>query len=220
VNIAKQETSMFSQKLQQLRVNAGLSQDELARRVGVKMETIQDWETGGGEPGSGARSKLAQALGVPQEDLEKGIAESQQARAEGVVSTPRRNPGRPPRNHNGGGKRGRMYFPQQEKQMRPFNGPLLADWHKRRNLLILSFPGINVVSAADFAGEIGPMEHYANAKAITGRAGLRPSRYQSDQDQGSKSPPRTLFFSFFSQNLAAHQNVEIISPLSGSSASV
>jgi transposase len=47
-------------------------------------------------------------------------------------------------------------------------------------VLLLSFPGINVVSAADFAGEAGPMEHYAHAKSITGRAGLRPSRYQSD----------------------------------------
>jgi len=48
-------------------------------------------------------------------------------------------------------------------------------------VLLLSFPGINVVSAADFAGEMGPIEHYANPKSITGRAGLRPSRYQSDQ---------------------------------------
>ena len=48
-------------------------------------------------------------------------------------------------------------------------------------VLLLSFPGINVVSAADFAGEAGPIEHYVNAKAITGRAGLRPSRYQSNQ---------------------------------------
>jgi len=48
-------------------------------------------------------------------------------------------------------------------------------------VLLLSFPGVNVVSAADFAGEAGPMEHYANAKAITGRAGLRPARYQSNQ---------------------------------------
>jgi transposase len=48
-------------------------------------------------------------------------------------------------------------------------------------VLLLSFPGVNVVSAADFAGEGGPMEHYANAKAITGRAGLRPARYQSNQ---------------------------------------
>lgn len=46
---------------------------------------------------------------------------------------------------------------------------------------LLAIPGINVVSAADLAGELGPMKHYANANAITGRAGLYPSRHQSDQ---------------------------------------
>src|SRR5436190_3360975 len=55
-------------------------------------------------------------------------------------------------------------------------------------VLLLSFPGINVVSAADFAGEMGPIEHYANAKAITGRSGLRPSRYQSDQVDRANGP--------------------------------
>lgn len=48
-------------------------------------------------------------------------------------------------------------------------------------LLLLSHPGINVVSAADLAAETGPIEHYAHARAITGRAGLFPSRYQSDE---------------------------------------
>src|SRR5262249_18250479 len=47
-------------------------------------------------------------------------------------------------------------------------------------VLLLSFPGINVVSAADFAGEMGPIQRYANARTISGRAGLCPSRYQSD----------------------------------------
>ncbi len=47
-------------------------------------------------------------------------------------------------------------------------------------LLLLSHPGINVVSASELAGETGPIEHYASAKAITGRAGLFPSRYRSD----------------------------------------
>jgi transposase len=55
-------------------------------------------------------------------------------------------------------------------------------------VLLLSFPGINVVSAADFAGEMGPIEHYANPKAISGRAGLRPSRYQSDQVDRANGP--------------------------------
>lgn len=48
-------------------------------------------------------------------------------------------------------------------------------------ILLLSIPGVNVVSAAEFAGEMGPIENYANARAITGRSGLYPSRYQSDQ---------------------------------------
>jgi hypothetical protein len=55
-------------------------------------------------------------------------------------------------------------------------------------VLLLSFPGINVVSAADFAGEMGPIEHYANPRSVTGRAGLRPSRYQSDQVDKSDGP--------------------------------
>jgi transposase len=48
-------------------------------------------------------------------------------------------------------------------------------------VLLMSVTGINVVSAAGFAGEAGPIEHYATARAITGRAGLFPTRYQSDE---------------------------------------
>jgi transposase len=46
---------------------------------------------------------------------------------------------------------------------------------------LLALPGICVVSAAELAGELGPIEYYADANHITGRAGLCPSRYQSDQ---------------------------------------
>ena len=48
-------------------------------------------------------------------------------------------------------------------------------------VLLLSVTGINVVSAARLASEAGPIGHYANARAINGRAGLYPSRYQSDE---------------------------------------
>lgn len=48
-------------------------------------------------------------------------------------------------------------------------------------VLLMSIPGINVVSAAEYAAEMGPICHYANARCITGRAGLYPARYQSDQ---------------------------------------
>lgn len=52
-------------------------------------------------------------------------------------------------------------------------------------ILSLSHPGINVISAAELAGEMGPIEFYASDRAIKGRAGLFPSRYQSDKvDRG------------------------------------
>jgi transposase len=54
-------------------------------------------------------------------------------------------------------------------------------------ILLLSIKGINVVSAAEYAGEAGPIEHYASATAINGRAGLYPSRYQSDEVDRSDS---------------------------------
>lgn len=47
-------------------------------------------------------------------------------------------------------------------------------------VLLMAIPGLNVVTAAELAGEAGPIEHYANPNALTGRAGLFPSRYQSD----------------------------------------
>jgi transposase len=57
-------------------------------------------------------------------------------------------------------------------------------------VLLLVIPGINVVSAADLAGELGPPSHYANANAITGRAGLMPARYQSDRVDYANGPLR------------------------------
>jgi transcriptional regulator with XRE-family HTH domain len=83
---------MFGQKLQQLRASAGLSQAELAKKVGVSVKTLQGWEVGAGEPGSGAVSKLAGALGVPEEEFAGGLAESRQIRERQVISTPREKP--------------------------------------------------------------------------------------------------------------------------------
>ena len=57
-------------------------------------------------------------------------------------------------------------------------------------VLLLVIPGINIVTVADLAGELGPIEFYANANALTGRAGLMPSRYQSDQVDCANGPLR------------------------------
>jgi transposase len=55
-------------------------------------------------------------------------------------------------------------------------------------VLLLSCPGLNVANVADIATELGPISHYASAKGITGRAGLRPSRYQSGHVDRSDGP--------------------------------
>jgi transposase len=55
-------------------------------------------------------------------------------------------------------------------------------------VLLLGIPGINVVSAAEFAGEMGPIQYYPKALAITGRAGLFPSRYPSDEVDRADGP--------------------------------
>lgn len=57
-------------------------------------------------------------------------------------------------------------------------------------ILLLAIPGINIVSVADLAGELGPIQFYANANGITGRAGLAPSRYQSDEVDRPNGPLR------------------------------
>lgn len=44
---------------------------------------------------------------------------------------------------------------------------------------LLAVPGIGVIAAGDYGAELGPMENYATPRAICGRAGLYPSRYQS-----------------------------------------
>jgi len=55
-------------------------------------------------------------------------------------------------------------------------------------VLLLGIPGINVVSAASYGAELGPIEHYLHPTKITGRAGIYPSRYQSDETDLADGP--------------------------------
>jgi transposase len=66
-------------------------------------------------------------------------------------------------------------------RIRAIESELVGPLSKTPYLRLLGIPGINVVSAAEFAGEMGPIERYVHARAITKRAGLYPSRYQSDE---------------------------------------
>jgi transposase len=72
-----------------------------------------------------------------------------------------------------------------QRQIRAIERALASDVVKTPYVRLLAIPGINVVSAAELAGEMGPIDQYANANAITGRAGLFPSRHQSDRTDQS-----------------------------------
>jgi transposase len=65
--------------------------------------------------------------------------------------------------------------------IRPLELELAAALTETPYVLLLSIPGVGVVSDCEYAAEAGPIEHYAFPRAISGRAGLYPSRYQSDQ---------------------------------------
>jgi len=76
------------------------------------------------------------------------------------------------------------------QQIQALEGTLASFLARSPFVLLLIIPGINVVSAADLAAEMGPPPHYANANAITGRAGLVPTRYQSDRVDYPDGPLR------------------------------
>jgi transposase len=74
------------------------------------------------------------------------------------------------------------------KRIALIEGQIVSDFVQTPYVRLLAIPGIHVISAADFAGEMGPIAHYPNSNAITGRAGLFPSRYQSDQTDCADGP--------------------------------
>lgn len=74
------------------------------------------------------------------------------------------------------------------RSIRAIEGELAGLLVQTPYVLLLGIPGINVVSAAELAGEMGPIRHYAKDRAITGRAGLFPSRHQSDQVDRKDGP--------------------------------
>jgi transposase len=55
-------------------------------------------------------------------------------------------------------------------------------------VLLLSIPGINVVSASGYGSEVGPITNYIKPSNLNGRAGLFPSRYQSDGTDCADGP--------------------------------
>ena len=55
-------------------------------------------------------------------------------------------------------------------------------------VVLVSIQGVNVVSASVFGAELGPVCNYPEPTNICGRAGLFPSRYQSDETDRRDGP--------------------------------
>ncbi len=56
--------NMFPQRLKELRLKKGLTQTELGEKVGVKQNTLTNWENGKREPSFENLVKLADLLDV------------------------------------------------------------------------------------------------------------------------------------------------------------
>lgn len=78
----------FKNNLKAMRVRAGLTQLEMARKAGVPFRTYQNWETGAREPRLQALVALASALDVTVDQL---------LRTSGLVAAVRSAPGTSPR---------------------------------------------------------------------------------------------------------------------------
>lgn len=65
----EQLESLVSQRIRDLRIHRGMTQSELAEKIGSKKPHISDLELGKTSPGLGVIAKLAQALGVEPEEI-------------------------------------------------------------------------------------------------------------------------------------------------------
>lgn len=59
----------FAAALREIRKRMGLTQEDLARLVGVERSTVTKWESGQNEPPLPMLAKLADVLGVPADEL-------------------------------------------------------------------------------------------------------------------------------------------------------
>jgi transcriptional regulator with XRE-family HTH domain len=87
----------FGQHLRGLREGAGLSRAELARKAGVPVSTLRNWEGDRGFPGLAASLRLAEALGVPVERFAEGVEDpGEDEPAPPPEEPPRRSKGKAP----------------------------------------------------------------------------------------------------------------------------
>ncbi len=76
-----QPRETLGERLQRLRVSAGMTQNDLAVAAGVPVKSLRNWEIDHREPGFRAAARLAQALGVTVELLADTVPRDQAERA-------------------------------------------------------------------------------------------------------------------------------------------
>jgi transcriptional regulator with XRE-family HTH domain len=81
----------FPDRLRELREQAGLTQEQLAERVGVKRDAVARWESGRREPGWSSILALCKALGVEC----TAFAQSPTKRRPAKIGRPRKTPPKP-----------------------------------------------------------------------------------------------------------------------------
>jgi transcriptional regulator with XRE-family HTH domain len=62
-------TSAKARKIQELRQARGMSEDDLSHSMGVDAATVRRWESGEEEIGPESLSRLADSLGVSQDEF-------------------------------------------------------------------------------------------------------------------------------------------------------
>ena len=60
---------IIGERIREARKAAGLSQEQLAKKIGVWQPTLSDWERGGVDIRIAALTKLADGLGIPLAQL-------------------------------------------------------------------------------------------------------------------------------------------------------
>jgi transcriptional regulator with XRE-family HTH domain len=78
----------FGGHMRALREEAGLSRPELARRAGVPVSTLRNWEADRGFPNMPALLRLAKALGVRVERLAEGVEDPAEDEPEAEEENP------------------------------------------------------------------------------------------------------------------------------------
>ena len=64
LKLKEEKKNLFSVRLKELRLQHGFSQEELAKRIGIKQSSYSDWETGKCKPNYEGLEKIADFFGV------------------------------------------------------------------------------------------------------------------------------------------------------------